>query len=338
MARNEQLIRQHKTLQILERYRFGRTLEEIRDELVEELGLGSLHTRSVRRDLEALQTAGFDVDVHSIGRGRVWKLGPLAKSTHKVTVTATELMALSLGRDLLVPLAGTPFWQGIESFWNKIRKELPEPVWKSYQKYRRTLHVAGLPTKQYADKLGMMKTVNRAIVEHRCLEIEYQPPGRPVARRHVEPYAVVVYQSSLYIVAALASKTDEPVAMRHWKLDRFHRATLLDEWFQVREDFDVTSYLGESIGIFTGKSMTRFRIWISPKAATWVLEDPWCPQQEVKQRRDGSLELVVRASHPLEVIPRVLALGTEAELLAPASCRSMIAELTQSMADRYRTD
>ena len=54
MARNEQLIRQHKLLQILERFRFGRTLTELRDELVEELGLTSLHTRSVRRDLEAL--------------------------------------------------------------------------------------------------------------------------------------------------------------------------------------------------------------------------------------------------------------------------------------------
>ena len=42
MARNEQLIRQHKILQILERYRFGRSLEEIRQELVDELGLASL--------------------------------------------------------------------------------------------------------------------------------------------------------------------------------------------------------------------------------------------------------------------------------------------------------
>ncbi len=113
MARNEQLIRQHKILQVLERYRFGRTLSEIRDELVEELGLTSLHVRSVRRDLEALQSAGIDVDVHTIGRGKVWKLGPGVRASHKITATATELMALSLSRDLLYPLAGTPFWQGI---------------------------------------------------------------------------------------------------------------------------------------------------------------------------------------------------------------------------------
>ena len=35
MARNEQLIRQHKILQILERVRYGKTLEELRDDLVE---------------------------------------------------------------------------------------------------------------------------------------------------------------------------------------------------------------------------------------------------------------------------------------------------------------
>jgi len=66
VARNEQLIRQHKILQILERYRFGRTLDEIRHELVEELGLTSLHSRTVRRDLEALQAAGIDVDPHGV--------------------------------------------------------------------------------------------------------------------------------------------------------------------------------------------------------------------------------------------------------------------------------
>ena len=32
MARNEQLIRQHKILQILERVRFGKTLAELRDD------------------------------------------------------------------------------------------------------------------------------------------------------------------------------------------------------------------------------------------------------------------------------------------------------------------
>jgi len=42
MARNEQLIRQHKIMQLLEASRYGRTLEELRDELVRDLGLTQL--------------------------------------------------------------------------------------------------------------------------------------------------------------------------------------------------------------------------------------------------------------------------------------------------------
>ena len=62
-------------LQLLELSRFGRTLEELRDDLVADLGLTKLHERTVRRDIEALQAAGFDIQNESIQRGRVFKLG-----------------------------------------------------------------------------------------------------------------------------------------------------------------------------------------------------------------------------------------------------------------------
>lgn len=336
MARNEQLIRQHKILQILERFRFGRTLNEIRDELVEELGLTSLHPRSVRRDLEALQAAGIDVDVHSIGRGKVWKLGPGVRGTHKIAATATELIALSLSRDLLFPLAGTPFWQGIESFWNKVREELPAPVWDHYEKYRRVLYVLGMPAKAYATKRGILKTLNRAILEHRIVEIDYQPPGRPARTRCIEPYAIVFYQSSLYIIAAAHEISADKPRLRHWKLDRFQRAVLLDQWFQIAPDFHLESHLGQSMGIFSGGQTYPFRIRVSARAAPWVLEDPWHPDQEVKRRRNGDIELTVPAAHQLEIIPRVLALGSDAEVLSPATCRRQIAQLIQNMANLYQ--
>lgn len=337
MARNEQLIRQHKILQILEDYRFGRTLVEIRDELVEDLGLTSLHTRSVRRDLEALQAAGFDIDVHSIQRGKVWKFGSRARSSPKITATASELVALSLGRELLLPLAGTPFWAGIESFWNKLYGQLPSSVADHYEKYRRVLAVLGMPAKSYAPKQGMLKTINRAILEHRVVEIEYQPPGRTPAQRCIEPYGIVFYQSSLYIIAAAHEIREDQGRLRHWKLDRFQKATALDKWFQPPPDFQLDQYLGSSLGIFsqgTGK-LRDFRIRISARAAPWVVEDPWHPDQRVKRRRDGGIELTVKATHELEIIPKVLSLGSEAEVLAPASCRRRIAAMVRETAQLY---
>lgn len=336
MARNEQLIRQHKLLQVLERYRFGRTLSEIRDELVEELGLSSLHTRSVRRDVEALQAAGFDVVSEEAERGRVWKLGPRFKGAHKITASATELMALSLGRDLMHPLAGTPFWLGIESFWSKIQETLPKGVWAHYMKYRKILHVLGMPAKSYAKHQGMLKTINRAILEHRVLEIEYQRLGQTAAaKRNIHPYGIAFYDNSLYVVADSCDAAEGENPVRHLKLDRFQRATALDEWFKPRNDFDLEDHLQQSLGMFAGRKKKKFKIKISAYAAPWIEEDPWHPNQEIKKHADGSITLTVEASHDLEVIPRILALGTEAELISPASSRRVIAETIAGMHDHY---
>jgi predicted DNA-binding transcriptional regulator YafY len=337
MARNEQLIRQHKILQIMERYRFGRTLEEIRQELVEDLGLTSLHQRTVRRDLEALQAAGIDVDASETGRGRVWKFGPGVKGTHKITASATELIALSLSRDLLYPLAGTPFWIGIESFWSKLREELPEAVWGHYTKYRQALFVRGMPAKSYEGQHGTLQTLHRCIQEHRVAEIEYQPVGKDLVRRKIEPYAVVFYQSSLYIIAAAAEiPAERDDRLRHLKLDRFRKATALDQWFRIPDGFDPEQHLAQSMGIFVASGQARdFRIRVSSRAAAWVEEDPWHPDQRLERHEDGDVILTVRAAHELEIIPRVLSLGNEAEVLSPASCRQAIADMIRAMAQRY---
>jgi predicted DNA-binding transcriptional regulator YafY len=339
MARNEQLIRQHRLLQILERYRFGRTLSELRDELVDELGLTSLHERSVRRDLEALQAAGIDLGTHDVGRGRVWKLGPLFRGSHKITASATELLALSLARDLLMPLAGTPFWLGIESFWNKIRESLPASVWEHYEKYRRVLWVLGLPAKSYEKQQGILKTINRSILEHRVVEIVYQSLGRPEpATRRIEPYGVALYQGSLYVIADACEVTNPQHRVRHLKLDRFRKAVALDEWFKPRRDFQLKQHLQPSIGIFSGGEPRDFRIRVSAYAAPWVEEDPWHADQQISRQADGSIVLTVKAAHDLEIIPRVLALGPEAELLSPASSRQTLAQLLRRTASHYDAD
>ena len=332
MARNEQLIRQHKLLQVLERSRFGKTLEEIRDDLVEELGLTSLHTRSVRRDIEALQAAGFHLDSEQLDRGRVWKLGAQSGTPYEITVSATELLALSLGRDLLLPLAGTPFWQGIETFWHKVQEQLPGSVWEHYQRHRSILHVSGTPAKSYEEQQGILKTLNRSILQHRVVEIEYQSLGKPASIRQIQPYAVLFYQSSLYIIAADESK---PETLRHWKLDRFLSAEALDRWFQPDEDFDLSDYVGKSLGIFSQQGLEEFQIRISAYAAPWVLEDPWHAEQTVERLEDGSVLLTVKATHELEVLPRVLALGAEAELVSPETSRNRLLEIGSKLKAIY---
>lgn len=339
MARNEQLIRQHKILQILERLRFGATLEELRDSVVDELGLTSLHTRSIRRDLEALTAAGMPIVDEETQRGRVWKLSRSDKGLHKIAITSSELIAISMGRDLMLPLVGTQFWIGIESFWNKVREQLPEGVFEHYERYRRTLYVLGIPTKSYEKHQGILKTVNRAIQEHRHLEMEYQVPGRSSSVRRVEPYGVVLFQSSIYVVATEKARDgDDSERLRHWKLDRFKSAKALDSWFKPDDRIDLQAHLGQSVGIFSGAESTEYVIKLSKQAARWVREEPWHAGQKLEEAEDESVLLTVRAFHDTEIIQRVMRLGGEAEIISPPHCRESIGKIVAQLNEVYRSD
>ncbi|MGB1816277.1 MAG: helix-turn-helix transcriptional regulator, partial [Rubripirellula sp.] len=332
MARNEQLIRQHKLLQLLEYSRFGRTLDELRADLVADLGLSTLHERTVRRDVEALQAAGFDIQNDTVERGKVYKLGPNNTGVHEIGISATELIALSIGRELLYPLIGTQYWRGIESFWNKVQESVPNGVFDHYSRYRKTLHVFGSPQKSYEKQEGMLKTVHRAILEHRVVEIEYESVGKPATTRRVEPYGLAVYQSSIYVVAAAPEVEDPADRLRHWKLDRFRHATALDEYFKPDPNVDLSEHLGKSIGIFSGEEPTLVRIRLGQRAAAWVREDPWHPEQKLEAQDDGAAVLTVPVSHPREVLPKVLSLGADAEVLEPVSFREAVADSVREMA------
>jgi predicted DNA-binding transcriptional regulator YafY len=335
VARNEQLIRQHKLLQLLEISRFGRTLEELRGDLVADLGLSNLHGRTVRRDLEALQAAGFDIQTDTVERGKVYKLGQSNTGVHEIGISATELIALSIGRDLLFPLMGTQYWRGIETFWNKVQETVPNGVYDHYSRFRKALHVFGSPSKTYEQHEGMLKTINRAILEHRVVEIEYESVGKPATTRKIEPYGLAVYQSSIYVVAAASEVEDQSQRLRNWKLDRFKHATALDEYFKPDPDVDLSEFLGRSIGIFSGEGATKVKIRLGERAAAWVREDPWHPEQQLESQDDGSAILTVPASHPREVLPKVLSLGSDAEVLEPQEFRDAVSEAVKQMAAHY---
>lgn len=337
MARNEQLIRQHKLLQILERVKYGNTMEEIQAEILEEMGLANISTRTIRRDLDALNAAGVDIQTADTQRGKVWKLGPSAKTTTKIGFSATELIALSLGRQLMHPLAGTPFWQGIESFWNKIQEEVPASVLDHYEKFRKTLRVLGMPAKSYEKQHGIIKTLNRGIAEHRVAEVEYETPGKPKKIRYIEPYSIALFQSSLYIIAAACEvELGSESRIRSWKLDRFSKATLTDDYFKEPADLDIDQFLGNTMRMFVRqKKSATYKIRVDATAAIWIKEDPIHPDQKLNQLPDGSIEVTVPAVHDMEIIPRVLSMGESAEIIAPKAARVAMAQIVKQMAGKY---
>jgi predicted DNA-binding transcriptional regulator YafY len=86
------------------------------------------HHRTIRRDLEALEAAGFPLLTEKVdGRGVVWKLMEGFRHVPALAFSPTELMALTFSRGLLRPLEGTQLQAALDSALTKAATALPAP-------------------------------------------------------------------------------------------------------------------------------------------------------------------------------------------------------------------
>ena len=117
VPRNAEVIRQWSILRDLEASR-RLTI----DDLAERTGVT---TRTIRRDLEALQTSGFPLFDELIDGKRYWTLEAKAfRRLDDTGFTLAELSALYFSRTLVEVLAATPFQQDVASAFDKLAAAL----------------------------------------------------------------------------------------------------------------------------------------------------------------------------------------------------------------------
>ena len=108
MARGDQLGRQWRIIQTLISSKRGKSASELASEL-------DCHPRTVYRDLEALQIAGFPIYTERVEGKSLWSLLDTVKHQIPIPFSLPELMALYFGADMLRVFpawpAGRPAWR-----------------------------------------------------------------------------------------------------------------------------------------------------------------------------------------------------------------------------------
>src|SRR5262249_15035715 len=116
VPRNAEVIRQWTILREIENARGGGvTIDELAAQC-------AVTTRTIRRDLQALEEAGFPLyDDRSGDDGRTrWRVNGQAFKGLSAGLTVSELCALYFSRTLVESLSGTPFRSEVESAFEKL--------------------------------------------------------------------------------------------------------------------------------------------------------------------------------------------------------------------------
>ena len=125
------LIRQWILLKILSARHYGVTVKELAEEM-------NVSEKTIRRDLEIFQTAGFPLEetVEEFGRKK-WKLESGANPPG-LCLLWDEAAAIFMGQRFLEPLAGTPFWEAAQRAFKRSAPRsatVPLNIWQSSPRF-----------------------------------------------------------------------------------------------------------------------------------------------------------------------------------------------------------
>jgi len=317
VARGEPLIRQWNLLKLLQSYRFGTSAEE----LAERVGCS---VRQVKRDLGVLQEVGFPIlfEQRDFGK-RFWKLSRDFVETGQVLLSVTEMLSLYLSRQLLAPLAGTQFGDGLSSALDKIKTMLPSKALTYFRSLDERLFVKSMPGHDYSAQDKEIRTINQAVAESRVLKVRYRSAhSGNIYEWRLEPYGIVLFGMSLYCVARLPDHNE----MRTLKVERLLGVELTGETFERPYDFSLQEYLHGSFGIFTPGERVVAKVRFSGWAAVNVRELQWHPSQKLAEDSSDHVIAQFELADTTEFKRWVLGFGRHATVLAPKELAGEVAD------------
>jgi predicted DNA-binding transcriptional regulator YafY len=311
--RGDQLARQWRIIRGIEASSNGLTVAEIAKR--EETGL-----RSIYRDLEALQSAGFPLYTEKADKANRWAFVDTYKFKIPAPFTLTELMSLYFYKDLVRVFKGTPFHDSIDSVFKKIQSTLPPQALAYLDQMQSVFHVGIKPYKDYAQFRNILNQVNQAAMERPRVEMVYHSLHRKEKTlRKVDPYKVWLYDGTIYLIGLCHLREE----VRMFVLDRIKMLKVTDERFTVAKDFHLDEFMRHSFKVMHDE-LHSVKVRISPGWARWVGEKIWHESQKATKLPSGSLEITFRVAGLDEIKRWILSFGPEATVLEPEKLKEMV--------------
>ena len=322
------MIRLWSILREIERARGGGvTIDEL-------AGLCNVTTRTIRRDLQALEESGFplfDDRTHDDGKTR-WRVNGQAFKGMSAGLTVSELCALYFSRTLLESLAGTPFRDEVESAFEKLASVLTPHMREFLDQLPRVIATKADPARR-PDNPQQQAFIARALeatLHQRQASLTYHSKSSERTKTYlVHPYRLAYAQGAMYLLAYVP----EYQAVRTFAVERIKDLSLLDDRFTPIEELPDTAF-PHSLGVHSG-APERIEIAFEAAVADYVRAREWHTSQSIRDGGDGAIVISLDVCRDRALLSWILSFGPFARVVAPESLAREIAEQLAEATARY---
>jgi predicted DNA-binding transcriptional regulator YafY len=319
VPRNAEVIRQWTILREIENARgSGVTIDDL-------AALCDVSTRTIRRDLQALEESGFplyDDKANDDGKTR-WRVNGQAFKGLAAGLTVSELCALYFSRTLVESLSGTPFRDDLESAFDKLSGVLTPHMREFLDQLPRVIATKADPLRRRSDDSGQQRIAGRALeatLHHRQANITYYSKSSDRTKIYlVHPYRLAHAQGGLYLLAYVPEYSE----VRTFAIERLQEISLLDEHFTPIEELPDAAF-PHSLGVHSGPP-ERVEIEFQPAVADYVRTRAWHPSQQIHEAEGGGLQMTLDVCHDRALHSWILSFGPFARVIGPEKLAKEIA-------------
>jgi predicted DNA-binding transcriptional regulator YafY len=328
VPRSAEVIRQWTILREIERARTtGVTIDEL-------AALCEVTTRTIRRDLQALEEAGFplfDDKGRDDGKTR-WLVNGQAFKGLSAGLTVSELCALYFSRTLLESLSGTPFRDEVESAFEKLSSALTPHMRQFLDQLPRVIATKADPSRRKEDpkQQRLIARALEATLQLRQATLLYHSKSSDRTKTYlVHPYRLAFAQGGLYLLAYVP----EYAEVRTFAVERLQAISLLEERFTPIEELPDAAF-PHSLGVHSGPP-ERVEIEFQPAVADYVRSREWHASQVLRDDPAGGLVMTLDVCLDRALQSWILSFGPFARVTAPAALAKEIAEQFEEARARY---
>jgi len=249
-----------------------------------------------------------------------------------VALSEGELMGVLLAARVAEQYRGSPVAKQIEHTFAKLVEMLPTKVSVNPALLYDRFTFTAPPAKPIDEKVWT--TLVRGLLALRTIKIVYRTfdsGADEVKESRIAPYHIANLQGEWYVFGVHHGHDD----VRQFAMGRIAKATLTDTDFTVPVGFDPKKLLEGTFARYAGDDeAVTVRILFNKEVAGWIEEREWQPQQKLKRRKTGGIELEFPAKGLFEVQRWVLSWGHQAKVLAPAELAEAVRDEIRLMAMR----
>jgi predicted DNA-binding transcriptional regulator YafY len=326
MARSSEVVRQWEILRGIDGARYGIAVAKLAAE-------HGVHTRTIRRDLDALCRAGFPLFDVKVNGTAMWKLDARPfRGLERLGLSLLELCSIYFSYTMLGTLAGAPLLNDAARAFAKIERALPPGCRKFLDDLPRMLKAKSTGRKK-SDERRIREILGRvldAALLHRRATMRYASAASGRTKDYVvEAQRVAYADGGIYVIAWVP----EYCEMRTFAAERVATFALQDDMF-VPRPLPVEPF-ANSLGVNSGAA-ERIVIEFEPDAAPYVREREWHPSQRIEDRGDGGIVLTLEVCNDRPLRAWILGFGPSARVVEPPGLARDIFEAAHETRRRYQ--